>query len=95
MEYWGTLLDEFDQRIATLHKTIDGGKYTEWGLLALKALKGDGTAKTLLNNQPPPGSDEKKIMDEMALLYLIQPVLRHYMFRASNRRQESGPPGQQ
>ena len=29
------------------------------------------------------------------MLYLIQPVLRHYLFRATNRRQEQGPPGQQ
>jgi hypothetical protein len=39
-----------------------------------------------------PDSDNKKIIDEMALLYLVQPVLRHYMFRASNRAQEMGPP---
>ncbi len=95
VEYWGALLDEFEHRVAELHKSINGGKYTEWGLLALKALQGDDQAKTLLNGLPPADSEEKRIMDEMAMLYLIQPVLRHYLFRATNRRQEQGPPGQQ
>ena len=92
VEYWGSLLDEFDQRIADLHKKIDGEKYTEWGLLALKAYKGDEDAKAAMGSVFEPGSEGKKITDEMALLYLLQPVLRHYMFRASNRAQEMGPP---
>ena len=93
VEYWGNLLDEFDQRLAELHKKIDGDKYTEWGLVALKAYKGDKAAKAAMGDVFEPSSDGKKITDEMALLYLIQPVLRHYMFRASNRAQEMGPPG--
>ncbi len=95
VEYWGALLDEFEHRVAGLHKSIDGAKYTEWGLLALRALQGDNQAQSLLNGMPPAGSEEKKIMDEIALLYLVQPVLRHYLFRATNRRQEQGPPGHQ
>ena len=27
VEYWGSLLDEFDQRLAELHKKIDGEKF--------------------------------------------------------------------
>lgn len=92
VEFWGGLLDEFDQRVADLHKKIDGEKYTEWGLLALKAYQGDPDAKAAMNEMFEPGSDTKKIMDEMALLSLIQPIMRHYMFRASNRAQEMGPP---
>jgi hypothetical protein len=92
VEYWGSLLDEFDQRLAELHKNIDGEKYTEWGLLALKAYQGDAAAKAAMAEAFAPDSDNKKIIDEMALLYLVQPVLRHYMFRASNRAQEMGPP---
>jgi hypothetical protein len=92
VEYWGGLLDEFDQRLAELHKKIDGAKYTDWGLIALKAYQGDATAKSAMGDVFESDSDGKKITDEMALLYLIQPVLRHYMFRASNRAQEMGPP---
>ncbi|MDP6925519.1 MAG: hypothetical protein QGG84_00330, partial [Rhodospirillales bacterium] len=84
VEYWGALLDEFEHRVAGLHKSIDGAKYTEWGLLALRALQGDNQAQSLLNGMPPASSEEKKIMDEIALLYLVQPVLRHYLFRATN-----------
>ncbi len=92
VEYWGSLLDEFDQRLAELHKNIDGEKYTTWGLLALKAYQGDTPAKEAMDDVFESGSDGKKIMDEMALLNLVQPILRHYMFRASNRAQEMGPP---
>lgn len=92
VDYWGDLLDKFDQRVAQLHGEIDGQKYTEWGLVALKALEGDADAKAMLNDLPAAGSDEKKIMDEMALLYLVQPILRHYLFRATNKRGEM-PPG--
>jgi|TARA_B100000315_G_scaffold260369_1_gene321192 hypothetical protein len=92
VEYWGSLLDEFDQRLAELHKNIDGAKYTEWGLVALKAVQGDQEAKNIMADLLEPGSDDKKIVDEMALLYLVQPVLRHYLFRATNRAQEMGPP---
>lgn len=92
VEYWGSLLDEYDQRLADLHKNIDGAKYKEWGLIALKAIQGNDEAKSLMPTLMPPNSDEKKIIDEMALLYLVQPILRHYLFRASNRAQEQGPP---
>jgi len=92
VEYWGSLLDEYDQRLAELHKKIDGEKFTEWGLIALKAYQGDAAAKAAMAEVFEPGSDGKKIMDEMALLNLMLPVLRHYMFRASNRAQEMGPP---
>jgi len=92
VEYWGSLLDEYDQRLAELHKNIDGTKYTEWGLVALKAIQGDEEAKKMMGEILEPGSEDKKIVDEMALLYLVQPVLRHYLFRASNRAQEMGPP---
>ena len=92
VEFWGSLLDDYDQRLAELHKNIDGKKYTEWGLVALKAIQGDADAKALMGGVLEPGSEDKKIVDEMALLYLVQPVLRHYMFRASNRAQEMGPP---
>ncbi len=94
VEYWGSLLDEFDQRLAELHKNVDGVKYTEWGLVALKAIQGDQEAKNMMGDILEPGSDIKKIIDEIALLYLVQPVLRHYLFRASNRAQEMGPPSQ-
>ena len=92
VEYWGSLLDKYDQRLAELHKNIDGAIYTEWGLVALKAIEGDAEAKTIMGDILAPGSEDKKIVDEMALLYLVQPVLRHYLFRASNRAQEMGPP---
>ncbi|MBT3916121.1 MAG: hypothetical protein HN731_09870 [Rhodospirillaceae bacterium] len=92
VEYWGSLLDEYDQRLAELHKNIDGAKYTEWGLVALKAIQGDAEAKSVMGEILEPGSEDKKMVDEMALLYLVQPVLRHYLFRASNRAQEMGPP---
>ncbi len=92
VEYWGSLLDDYDQRLSELHKKIDGAKYTEWGLVALKAIQGDAEAKSLMAEILAPGSDDKKIVDEMALLYLVQPVLRHYLFRATNKAQEMGPP---
>ena len=60
VEYWGALLDEFEHRVAGLHKSIDGAKYTEWGLLALQALQGDNQAQSLLNGMPPASSEEKK-----------------------------------
>ena len=49
VEYWGSLLDDYDQRLSELHKKIDGAKYTEWGLVALKA----NTLMTVSNIQVP------------------------------------------
>ena len=88
VNYWGKLLDEYDQRLTELHKTIDASKYTEWSLVALKAIQGNKKAKLLVANMLDPNSNEKKIIDEMALIYLVQPIIRHYMFRASNKAQE-------
>jgi hypothetical protein len=91
VEYWGRLLDEYEQRLADLHKNIDGEKYKEWGLIALKAIQGNEEAKLLMPTLMAPNSNEKKIIDEMALLYLVQPIVRHYLFRASNRAHERSP----
>ena len=92
VNYWGKLLDEYDQRLTELHKSIDASKYTDWGLVALKAIQGNKEAKLLVSNMLEPTSNEKKIIDEMALIYLVQPILRHYLFRASNKTQEKHGP---
>ena len=92
VNYWGQLLDEYDQRLTELHKNIDASKYIEWGLLALKASQGNKKAKSLLNNILEPNGADKKIIDEMALIYLVQPIVRHYLFRASNKTQEQHGP---
>ena len=47
VNYWGNLLDDYDKRLAELHIKIDATKYTEWGLVALKAIQGNKEAKTL------------------------------------------------
>ena len=92
LNYWGNLLDEYDKRLAELHSNIDASKYTEWGLVALKAIQGNKKAKILMSNIFDRDSDEKKIIDEMALIYLVQPIIRHHLYRASNRAQEQlGP----
>ena len=95
VNYWGKLLDEYDQRLTVLHKSIDASKYTEWGLVALKAIQGNKEAKLLVSNMLEPTSNEKKIIDEMALIYLVQPIIRHYLFRASNKTQEKHGPNRQ
>ena len=92
VNYWGNLLDEYDQRLTKLHKNINASKYTEWGLVALKAIQGNKEAKGLIPNILELNSDDKKIIDEMALIYLVQPIIRHYLFRASNRNQEQQGP---
>jgi hypothetical protein len=92
VDHWGKLLDEYDQRLTELHKNIDASKYTEWGLVALKAIQGNEDAKLLVSNMLEPDSNEKKIIDEMALIYLVQPIIRHYLFRASNKSQEEHGP---
>jgi hypothetical protein len=88
VDYWSELLDKYDQRLTELHKDIDSSKYTEWALIALSANQGNNEAKSLVSNMLQPDSNEKKIIDEMALIYLIQPIIRHYLFRASNKAQE-------
>ena len=88
VNYWSNLLDKYDQRLTELHKNINGSKYMDWGLVALKANQGDKEAKLLFPNMLQPDSTEKKIIDEMALIYLIQPIIRHYLFRASHKAQE-------
>jgi hypothetical protein len=90
--YWGNLLDEYDQRLTELHKNINASKYTEWGLVAVKAIQGNKEAKTLIPNVLELNSSDKKIIDEMALIYLVQPIIRHYLFRASNKTQEQQGP---
>ena len=92
VNYWGKLLDEYDQRLTELHKSIDASKYMEWGLVALQAIQGNEDAKLLISNMLEPNSNEKKIIDEMALIYLVQPIIRHYLFRASNIAQEQQRP---
>ena len=92
VNYWGNLLDDYDKRLAELHIKIDATKYTEWGLVALKAIQGNKEAKTLMPTILGLDSDEKKIIDEMALIYLVQPIIRHYLYRASNQAQEQHGP---
>ena len=94
VNYWGNLLDEHEKRLAELHNIIDSSKYTEWSLVALKAIQGDEKAQTLMPNILDLNSNEKKIIDEMALIYLVQPIIRHYLYRASNRAQEQRGPSQ-
>ena len=88
VDYWSELLDKYDHRLTDLHKEIDSSKYTEWGLVALSANQGNNEAKSLVPHMLEPDGPEKKIIDEMALIYLIQPIIRHYLFRASNKAQE-------
>ena len=88
VNYWSGLLDKYDQRLTELHKNLDSSKYTEWALVALKANQGNQEATLFLSKMLQPSSAEKKIIDEMALIYLIQPIIRHYLFRASNKAQE-------
>ena len=88
VDYWSELLDKYDHRLTDLHKEIDSLKYTEWGLVALSANQGNNEAKSLVPQMLEPDGPEKKIIDEMALIYLIQPIIRHYLFRASNKAQE-------
>jgi len=92
VNFWAQLLDEYDQRLTELHKNIDSSKYTEWGLVALKAIQGNNRAKSLISNGLELNNIDKKILDEMALIYLVQPIIRHYLFRATNDAQEQHGP---
>ena len=92
VNFWGNLLDEYDQRLTVLHESINSSKYTEWGLVALKAIQGNSRAKSLIAYGLKLNDSDKKIMDEMALIYLVQPIIRHYLFRASNDAQEQHGP---
>jgi len=88
VNFWSDLLDKHEHRLTELHEKINPTKYTEWGLVALKAIQGDDSAKSIFPTILATNSDEKKIIDEMALIYLVQPLIRHFLFRASNRAQE-------
>ena len=88
VNFWSKLLDDYEQRLAELHKSINPLNYTEWALVALKAIEGNKEAKVLIANGLELKSNDKKIIDEMALIYLVQPIIRHYLFRASNYAQE-------
>ncbi len=92
INFWGDLLEKYEHRLTELHQKIDSTKYTEWGLVALKAIQGDDRAKSVVSKILAANSDEKKIIDEMALIYLIQPLIRHFFFRASNHAQEQKGP---
>ena len=86
--FWGDLLDEQEFRITNLHKQLNWEKYMEWGLTALKAQKNDDSAKSLLPTILAADKEMKKIIDEIALIYLTQPVIRHFLFRATNKSKE-------
>ena len=90
-EHWAGLIDEFDQRIAELHKNIDFSSYSDWSLNALKAIQGDQSAKINMENLQNNNTKLKQSLDEMAILYLIQPILRHYCYRAINHKKEQSP----
>ena len=91
-EHWARLIDDFDQRIAELHKNIDFPSYSDWSLSALQALQGDQGAKLTMENVQNNNEELKHSLDEMAMLYLIQPMLRHYLYRSINHNKENNPP---
>lgn len=89
--FWGGKLDALEARLTELHKRLDGRNYTRWGLLALKALDGDTEAAKRLSDWPAQDPEQKRLLDELSLINLTLPVVRHFHFRAINRaRSEAG-----
>ncbi|MDH5749449.1 MAG: hypothetical protein OEY85_09065 [Rhodospirillales bacterium] len=89
-KFWSDKLDELETRVGFLLDRLSGPEYTEWGLLAVKALEGDRAAADRLGQWPPAGSELKDFMNELSLIYLTLPVVHRYGFRAESQKL---PPG--